>query len=297
MQAMARTVRQSLLNQISEHVYWLAPNPTTDRPTLGAIVGKQATLMVDAGNSPAHANLFLAELAKLGIPKPDYGVLTHWHWDHVFGASALAGPFFAYHETQRMIEEMAHLDWSDEALDRRVEAGTEIEFCRDMIKAEWPDRSHLQLKVPEVAFAGQLEFNLGRVRCQVIHVGGDHAADSSIVVVPADKIVFLSDCLYPDLHHGPPNYTIRKLFPLIDKLMSYQADYYVWGHNPEPMFKFEMIAFTGLLKLIGEQVERLGPDRDVILRELQNKHRNLLNEDDLELVDAFLAGRQRQGFD
>lgn len=285
-----KPVTQSLLNRISEHVYWLAPDPTTDRPTLGAIVGRQATLMVDAGNSPAHASLFLAELARLDLAKPNYVVLTHWHWDHIFGASAFDVPLFASEETQRVIRDMVHLDWSDEALDRRVAEGTEIEFCRDMIKAELPDRRGFQVKPPDVSFAGRLAFDLGGVSCQVKHVGGDHAGDSTLVSVPEDKVMFLSDCLYEDLHHGPPNYTTHKLFPLLDEITSYEADHYLFGHNPEPMSKTKMMAYTGSLKLIGELVEQIGKNRDLILRELPGKLGQTLEDDHVEIVDAFLAG-------
>jgi glyoxylase-like metal-dependent hydrolase (beta-lactamase superfamily II) len=283
-------VRQSPLNRISEHVYWLAPDATTDRPTLGAIVGKQATLVVDAGNSPTHANLLLDELAKVGLAKPSYVVLTHWHWDHVFGASAFEAPIFAHEETHRVVGEMTQLDWSDQAIDRRVEDGTEIEFCRDMIKAEWPDRSNLQLKPPDISFGTQIEFNLGGVRCQVKHVGGDHASDSCIVYIPKDNIVFLGDCLYEDLHNGPPNYTIQKLFPLIDEIISLRADYYVMSHNLEPMSEMEMMEFVGLLKLVGELVEQTGDNRELFLQELQGKPGLILEDDHLEIVDAFLAG-------
>ncbi|MCP5101391.1 MAG: hypothetical protein GY943_38080 [Chloroflexi bacterium] len=45
---------KSKLNQISEHIYWFSPDDSTDRPTLGAIVGKKGTLIVDAGNSPGR---------------------------------------------------------------------------------------------------------------------------------------------------------------------------------------------------------------------------------------------------
>ena len=34
------------LNQISEHVYWLPPDETTDRPVLGVIAGKTGTAQV-----------------------------------------------------------------------------------------------------------------------------------------------------------------------------------------------------------------------------------------------------------
>lgn len=284
----------SRLNPISEHVYWLAPDATTDRPVLGAVVGSHATLIVDAGNSPAHAKLLLDGLAEVSPAHHQrYLVLTHWHWDHVFGTAAFEMPIFAYKETQQVMTEMAGLDWSDAALDRRVAEGTEIEFCRDMIKAEWPNRTDLRLKLPDVSFTTGLAFDLGGVTCQVNHVGGDHASDACVVVIPEDKIVFLSDCLYEDLHHGPLSYTTAQLFPLIETVAGYNADYYLWGHDPEPMPKTALIEFTSLLKSIGEQVEWVGDQRDDILEALPSITGQPLAEDHIELVEAFLAGLRK----
>lgn len=283
-------MNQSQLNQVTEHVYWLTPDETTDRPVLGAISGRHGTLIVDAGNSPAHAGLLLDGLAKIDITRPKYIALTHWHWDHVFGSSAFDLPIFAHRETKHFIEEMAGLDWSDEALDKRVEQGTEIEFCRDMIKAEWPDRVHLKLKPPDISFDTHVEFELGGVTCRVKHVGGDHSSDSSVVHVLEDKVVFLGDCLYEDLHHGPPNYTPQKLFPLIDELLNYNADYYLFAHGAGLMSKPRMVEFTVRLKSIGREVERVGYNRELIIRQLQKTTGRSLDEDDLGIVDAFLAG-------
>jgi glyoxylase-like metal-dependent hydrolase (beta-lactamase superfamily II) len=282
------------LNQITEHVYWLPPDERTDRPVLGAIVGKSATQFVDAGNSPTHANLLLEGLAQIGLPRSGYLVLTHWHWDHVFGSPAFNLPIIAHQETKRKIEEMAQLDWKDEALDNRVEEGTEIEFCRDMIKAEWPDRTHLRFKPPDISFETQIEFDLGGLTCQVKHVGGDHAADSSVVYIPEDKVLFLSDCLYEDLHHGPPNYTTQNLFPLIDEILRYNADHYFLGHDPEPLSKVGMIGYTKFLKSVGKEVQLRGDDRKFILQKLEEKMGKLLDDDQLEILEAFIAGLRYQ---
>jgi glyoxylase-like metal-dependent hydrolase (beta-lactamase superfamily II) len=273
------------LNQISPHVYWLPPDSTTDRPVLGVVAGERATLLVDAGNSPAHARLFLAEVARLKVAPPQFLVLTHWHWDHIFGAATIALPTLAHLETRRRLVEMAGWDWSDAALEERVAAGLEIEFCRDMIKAELPDRTDLILRPPDIAFTDRVELDLGGVSAQLIHVGGDHAADSTIVFIPEERVVFMSDCLAPDLYHPPRRYTTRRLFPLMDHLLRCEADFYLMGHNPEPVSQAELDTYTRRLQLIGQLVERLGPDRAAILAELGR-----FDADDEEDLDCFLAG-------
>ena len=236
------------LNQLTAHSYWLPPDAATDRPILGAITGQNSTLIVDAGNSPAHARLFLGELAKINIAPPRFLVLTHWHWDHVFGASAMDLPILASVETRHKVLEMAGLDWSDQALDRRVEEGLEIEFCRDMIKTELPDRRGLTIRPPDIAFCSPLELDLGGITCDIVPVGGDHASDSTIVYLREDQVMFLGDCLCKNIYTAGPGYTSGKLFPLIDQLLSYPADFYLEAHTPEPISRQQMVEDTTLLK-------------------------------------------------
>jgi glyoxylase-like metal-dependent hydrolase (beta-lactamase superfamily II) len=276
--------------RIAPHVYWLSPDSTTDRPVLGVVHGTRGRLVVDAGNSPAHAELLLREIAQAGIAPPTFVALTHWHWDHVFGTSMLDLPTLAHAETQRVVSEMAHLDWSDVALDWRVETGVEIAFCRDMIKAELPDRTGLTLRPPEIAFAEQMTLDLGGVTCQIVHVGGDHAADSTIIYAPDDRIVFLGDCIYPDIYHVTRRYTTQRLFPLLDRLLAFDATCYLAGHNPEPMSRAALVEEATLLKTIGGVVDEHGPEREAILVELQRTIAGPVEEDHVELVDLFLAG-------
>jgi len=278
------------LSQITPHIYWLSPDATTDRPILGVVAGSQRTLIVDAGNSPAHAKLLLHSLSEAGLAAPAFLALTHWHWDHVFGTSAFELPTFAHAITKRVVAEMAGLDWSDAALDKRVEAGVEIAFCRDMIKAELPDRSDLRIRPPDIGFDSQVEIDLGQVTCQLVHVGGDHGADSSIVYVPQEKVMFLGDCLSPDLYSGEPSYTTQKLFPLIDQLLAYEVDHYVAGHAPQPLSRDEMIEEAHLLNIVGRIVDQPGQTRAAILARLQVELDGPLEEEHIELVDEFLAG-------
>jgi glyoxylase-like metal-dependent hydrolase (beta-lactamase superfamily II) len=278
------------LTAITPHVYWLPANPATDRPMLGAVAGQHATLIVDAGNSPAHARLLLDEIARCGLPTPAYLALTHWHWDHVFGAATLGLTTFASGETRRIVGEMARQDWSDAALDRRVREGTEIAFCRDNIKAELPDRRGLVLKTPEIGFSESLELDLGGLTCRLVHVGGDHSADSSVVWVEDERVLFLGDCLYFDLYSGPDSLTTRRFLPLAERILSFGADFYMESHAPAPTPRREMEAFLEMTRTIGLAVDRTGPHRPAALSALQSRFGSPLTDDQLEIMDAFLAG-------
>ncbi len=83
---------ETSLQRLSENIVYLPADEKTDRPILAAISGDKKTLLIDAGNSPAHVALFLRELDRNRISRGDYVVITRWHWDHSFGISALNLP-------------------------------------------------------------------------------------------------------------------------------------------------------------------------------------------------------------
>src|SRR5215472_12880478 len=119
---------------LSPHVDMFTPDDRTDRPALGAVHGERGTLLVEGGASTAHLGAFVAELERRGRPPVAGIVLTHWHWDHSFGSAAVNAPVIAHRLSAEALARQAKFDWSDEALDARVAAGTELAFCRDMMK-------------------------------------------------------------------------------------------------------------------------------------------------------------------
>jgi glyoxylase-like metal-dependent hydrolase (beta-lactamase superfamily II) len=280
------------LNRISPHVYWTLPEEDSDRPILGAVVGRSSVLMVEAGASADHAAEFLSALSLAGLPFPKYAALTHWHWDHVFGLGYLDLPVFAHADTAVKIREMAGLDWGDAALDKRVFLGQEIEFCQVHMKVELSNeqRKALVLRTPEITYQDQVSVDLGGVTCRMIHVGGDHSPDSSVVFIPEDKVIFTGDCLYTDLHHNPPRYTSARLFPLVDRLLGLETDFYLEAHNPEPVSLAAMVKQAALFKAIGRKVDKRGPDRPLILGELNKELSEQLVSENLDIVDGFIAG-------
>jgi glyoxylase-like metal-dependent hydrolase (beta-lactamase superfamily II) len=255
-----------------------------DRPSLAAVVGAKTTLLLDAGASPAHIGLFLNALKTAGVRAPGYVALTHWHWDHVFGAATLNVPVIAHHETARQLIVLAGYDWGNVALDARVKTSEEIEQCAADIKAELPAPRQVQIAPADITFDQTLELHLGGITCQIQHVGGDHASDSCVMFIPEDHVLFLGDCLYDAIYTPIRHYTRRQLFPLLEKLRAYEADFYIEGHSDEVMNRAEFTALTDKFYRAADLIDQHGPDIVAI------PQHTTLDEDTNYFVRALIAG-------
>jgi glyoxylase-like metal-dependent hydrolase (beta-lactamase superfamily II) len=271
---------------LSEHVYGMKAGPP-DRPSLCAVVGARRTVMLDAGASDAHAREFLDGLARHGVRLPDLVVLTHWHWDHVFGAAEIGVPIIAHQMTAAQLAGMTHQAWDDTALDARVASGEEIAFCADNIKLELPEPRTVRIAKADIIFGDALNIDLGGVRCLIQHVGGDHAADACVIYVPEDKLLFLGDCLYDNIYAPTRHYTQAKALPLIDKLLGYDAQTYIEGHNPVPLERAGFIEITAKMRLAAELVNEYQGDAAAIF---QSRPDEAADEDLAYYIGTFAAG-------
>ena len=200
-------------------------------------------------------------------------------------------PIVAQDETAKIVAKMAKLNWRDKALDQRVADGSEIAFCRDMMKIEFSNamRGRLEIRPPEIAFTDLMTIDLGGLVVELVHVGGDHSSDSSVIYVPGDGVVFLGDCMYYAIYENPPYYTTRKLFPLMDRLLAFDAQYYFPAHADEPLTRAEMEAWVEELRLIGKTVDKIGDNRKRIFKALEKKGLTVMEEVQ-EDVSYFIAG-------
>lgn len=262
-----------MLTKVAEHVYWLPPGEP-DRPSLCAVVGDRRTLMLDAGSSNAHTRQFLEALAAEGVAPPSAVVYTHSHWDHVFGGSELGAYVIAHASTAEQLSELAATDWSDEALDARVAAGQASPDHAAHVKAELPSPRSVDVAPADIVFQDGLDIELGGVTARVRHVGGDHCAESSVVYVEPDRVLFLGDCLY-----ASPDGVLRaeSAFPLYDAILEFDAELYVEGHNEAVSSRVEMERMNEKLRA-AEQAAREGTVVDTS------------DEDTDYFLEAFKAG-------
>jgi glyoxylase-like metal-dependent hydrolase (beta-lactamase superfamily II) len=261
-----------------------------DRPSLCAVVGTNRTLMLEAGASAAHASLFLDSLTTAQLPQPDFVALTHWHWDHIFGASKLNIPIIAHAQTAAEIAVQAGYQWTDAALDARVAAGMELAFCADNIKLELPEPRDIYIIQPDIVYNDSLDINLGDVTVHLQHVGGDHAPDSCVMHVMPDRVLFLGDCLYDAIYTPVRHYTTRRLFPLLDTILNFEADTYVEGHTPTVMSRAELMEIVDKMRLVGNTVDRFAGDHVAVTKAISNQMGTSLDEDTKGFIVSFVAG-------
>ncbi|THE10652.1 MBL fold metallo-hydrolase [Bacillus timonensis] len=278
------------INKIGKSFWYITPISETDRPILGMVVGNNKTLMIDAGNSEDHAHYFMKETMKGELEQPDMVVLTHWHWDHIFGLSALPNTVsIASAKTKKEMEKLIPLSWSDEAIDERVREGTEIEFCAKAIKNEYKDHRDIKIVLPDITIEKRIEIDLGGITCVVQHVGGDHAADSVIVYIKEEKILFLGDCIYPDIFSEKDNYTVKTTLALLDELELFDADTYIPSHQ-RPISKEEYNQEVAKLRTVAKFTEMFDGDKSKIIEEYEKHVKRELTEDERETIDNFVNG-------
>jgi glyoxylase-like metal-dependent hydrolase (beta-lactamase superfamily II) len=282
------------VSTLTPRVAWSPPDAETDRPIMGALIGQRCTLIVETGASPAHAAQFRLGLAELHATKPGFAAVTHWHWDHVFGTASLNLPTIGHKETRQRVLEMARLDWRDNALNARVAAGQESASIADHVKVEMSnaERGALVIAAPDVVFTDGVEVDLGGLTAQIFHVGGDHAADSSVIYTPEERVAFLGDCFYSGSHENGVFYTQARLFPLLDRLEALPAEYYVLSHDPQPLARAAFLHEANNLRRTGILVEKTGPDREALLAQLPSALGESPKDYHVEDMDAFLNGLQ-----
>ena len=179
--------------KLTNHVFYTNNDPETDRPCIGYVQGERASLLMDAGNSPAHAELLKKGLAEKGLPEPDYIALTHAHWDHTYGLCGWKGVSIAGKKTNAILGKMKEWQWDDASMKKRIENGEDSEFCFIHIRKEYPDRSLISVKPTEISLQGELEIDLGGVTAVLKEVTSPHAADCVVISVPEDGLLFLGN--------------------------------------------------------------------------------------------------------
>ncbi|MEG3632521.1 MBL fold metallo-hydrolase [Micromonospora palythoicola] len=211
---------------------WLCPgdpDPDLVQAGVAVIADERGSVLVDAGQSPSHAREIQAALRAAGLPAPRWLVYTHHHWDHVWGACAWPDVEIVGHVSgAELLRAEANRPWSVRYLREEVLRNRRLgpSFrARALAVDSWDE---LTVLPPTRVFADEVELPTGVL---VRHVGGRHAPDSSVVVVPDSGVMLLGDSWYPPPAHLRTPADEPDL-ALVGRLLDDDIRWYVSSHSP-----------------------------------------------------------------
>lgn len=218
------------LQHLAGSAYALPGDNVRARPWLGVVMTPDGSVLIDSGNGPLHARELQAALDAVGAPPVAHILLTHHHWDHVFGNASFPGVHIVAHElTQEHLEIMAAEPWSADyvAAKQGIVRGN---LLGRLMNQAVPDWTRFRAVPAHTVFEEQYELRLGGATLALEHVGGPHEPDQCIVHVQPGNVLFLGDAAYGRGPRG--DWGHAALIAMMESLLARGADWYVEGHRP-----------------------------------------------------------------
>ncbi|WP_344179269.1 MBL fold metallo-hydrolase [Kribbella lupini] len=209
-------------------VYPHDPDPDAIGASVGVVADERGSVVIDAGNGPAHAREVQRAVAAAGLPEVRWLVYTHHHWDHTWGASAWGEVEVVAHASAvEILQVEAARPWSHRYLREQVRHNPKLGPSFRARALAVPDFSELRIMLPETTFAETLTLPTG---VELRHVGGRHAPDSIVAVDPESDVMLVGDCYYPPPFHLRTDEDTTD-FGMARRLLREGHAYYVDSHS------------------------------------------------------------------
>lgn len=223
------------LVQLTERFWYLPAHPDAyqTQPLVGVVVGDEETVLLDAGNTPRHAEYLAEALQKLGAPPVGKIIYSHHHWDHVFGACVFDAEVIAHESCEKLLHMEAQKPWSRAYLENRYANDSAYRRIADILLQGIRDWSSFQVVIPQQTFKDKLLVEGAGYALQLEFVGGKHAADSIVIHILNERVMFLGDSFYPP----PARLNLSDQDPdlaMLQHLAAQGCEHYLHGHG-QPM--------------------------------------------------------------
>nr|MBA3531194.1 MBL fold metallo-hydrolase [Ardenticatenales bacterium] len=219
------------LLQLEPNIYAYPGEMRLTRPWVGVVVTPEGTVLIDSGNGPRHAEAIQAELQGLNAPPVSHILLTHHHWDHVFGNCTFPTAHIVAHDlTQKHLHVMESEPWSAEYVEAQGERFPRGKMVALMMKKAIPDWSSFRAVAAHETFTERYELRLGGYHFVMEHVGGQHEPDHCIVHVTPGNVLFLGDATYG--RGMKVEWNLPALAETMQGFLATGAAWFVEGHRP-----------------------------------------------------------------
>lgn len=180
-----------------------------------AVVTSEGVLLLDANGTPAAARAVLAKLRTITKQPVRWLVLSHWHWDHWYGAEvyrdAFPGLQIVAHERTRALMNGPVQAFNQDGLESQLPQHLRaVEARRDTATGERRarlaahaerDRFFLEQKrgvrrtLPNVTFTDSLTIFAGGREIRVLHVDRAITPGDAFVWLPREGVLLTGDLL------------------------------------------------------------------------------------------------------
>lgn len=222
------------LKKLTGRIFYYSHQPEFDRPMLAYLAGNRFSLAVDAGYSAEQVDEFYAALGSAGLKKPDFTVITHWHYDHTFGMHHIHGASAALERTNAFLAEQCERAADSGYLNALKKA--DVHFER-----EYRDRQELKIVLADITFRETLRLDLGGLTALAFHTESPHSEDTACVYVPEERVLFLGDATSEDFFNERPM-DMEKLRNLTGMIQKTDCELCVLSHT-EPLRKAELLEY------------------------------------------------------
>jgi len=265
-----------------------------------AVFSKDGVLVFDANGTPAAAAAVLAEIRKRTDQPVRYLVLSHWHWDHWYGAQVykdafpeikivshektramMAGPAIAFNRPGLESGLPAYIKMLDQKLtaaratDAASPATTALSERREMARFFLEQKSSVRHTLPNVTITDRLDVTMGERRIQILSYGRAVTPGDTFIYLPAERVLVTGDLLVNPISFALSCYPTEWLDTL-NTLDAIDAALIVPGHGLVLRDKSLLHATRDLFKELlrrGKEARTKGLDvdaaRDAMLPELQ----------------------------
>ena len=202
--------------EVAPGVYLFATAPYSDVGLDGnsvVILSDDGVLVFDANGTPAAATAVLARIRAITSQPIKYLVLSHWHWDHWYGAEVyraafpglviisheksrelMAGPALVFNQPGLEVQLPRHIKAvEDQRAGGRDTAGLEDHLARDRFFLE--QKRATRHTLANLTFTDSLTLHLGTRVIKVLHHDRAITPGDAFLYLPAERIVVTGDLL------------------------------------------------------------------------------------------------------
>lgn len=222
------------LEKLTDKIFYYPHQRESDRPMLAYLKGSKLSLAIDAGYSEKHVDEFYHALELYGLRKPDFTVITHWHYDHTFGMHHVNGLTVAHERTNIFLRNEMEKSCNQKYLDEMK--AQDVCFAR-----EYEGNLKLNIVLSDIQFEDSVCFNLGELTAKVFHTDSPHSEDTVCIYVPEEQVLFLGDSTSEDFFND--GYMDRnKLNKLVEVIREIDCRYCILSHT-EPLLKEDLLEY------------------------------------------------------